>query len=150
MDRIGGIGDQHHVARRRDRLRHIGEAFLRAERRHDLGLGIELHAKPAGVIAGLGAAQSRDALGRGIAVGAGLADGLDQLVEHVLGRRQIRIAHSEIDDVGAGGASLGLELVDLFEDVRRQAPHAVEVAHRPQMSLMEKPGFGALAPGRLC
>ena len=34
MDRIGRIGHQHHVARRRDRLRHVGEAFLGAER-HD-------------------------------------------------------------------------------------------------------------------
>ena len=28
VDRIGGIGHEQHVARRGDRLRHIGEAFL--------------------------------------------------------------------------------------------------------------------------
>ena len=136
MDRIGRVGDQHHVARRGDRLGHVGEAFLRAERRDDLRLGIELHAEPARVIAGLRAPQPGDALRGGIAVGARLADRLDQLVEHVLGRRQIRIAHAEIDDVGAGGAGLGLELVDLLEDVRRQAPHPVEVAHRSKWPLV--------------
>ena len=130
MDRIGRVGHQHHVARRGDRLRHVGEAFLRAERRDDLGLGIELHAEAARVIAGLGAAQAGNALRGGIAVGARLADGLDQLVDDVLGRGQIGIAHAEIDDVGAGGAGLGLELVDLLEDVRRQPPRAVEVRHR--------------------
>ncbi len=130
MDRIGGIGHEHHVARRGDRLRHVGEAFLRAERRDDLGVGIELHAETALVIAGLGAAQARDALGGRIAVGARLADRLDQLVDDMLGRRQVGIAHAEVDDVGAGGAGLGLEPVDLLEDVRRQAPHAVEFGHR--------------------
>ena len=49
---------------------------------------------------------------------------------HVLGRGQIGVAHAEIDDVGAAGAGLGLELVDLLEDVRRQPPHPVKVAHR--------------------
>ena len=57
VDRIARIGHQHHVPRRSDRLRDIGKAFLRAERGDDLGLGIELHAEPAGVISGLGAAQ---------------------------------------------------------------------------------------------
>ena len=142
MDRIGRIRHEHDVARRRDRLRHIGEAFLRAEGRHDLGLGIELHAEAARVIAGLRAAQAGDALRGRIAVGARLADRLDELVDHMLRRRQVRVAHAEIDDVGAGGASLGLELVDLLEDVRRQAPHAVEVAHRSAMSLIS-PGSGA-------
>ena len=44
------------------RLRHIGEAFLRAERRHNLGVGVQLHAEAALVIARLCAAQPGDAL----------------------------------------------------------------------------------------
>ena len=137
MDRIGRVRRQHHVARRRDRLRHVGEALLRAERRHDLRLGIELHPESARVIAGLRAPQPRDALRRRIAVGARLADGLDELVDDMLRRRQIGVAHAEIDNVGAAGARLGLELVDLLEDIGRQAPHAVEVAHCRQISLMK-------------
>ena len=130
VDRIGGIGREHHVAGRGDRLRHIGEALLRAQRDDDLRLGIELHAETTGVIAGLGAAQAGNALGGRIAVGARLADRLDQLVDDVLGGRQVGIAHAEVDDVGAGGAGLSLERVDLLKDVRRQAPHAVELGHR--------------------
>ena len=143
VDRIGRVRHQHDVARRGDRLRHVGEAFLRAEGGDHLRLGIELHAEPARVIARLRAAQAGDAFRGGIAVGARLADRLDQLVEHVLRRGQVRVAHAEIDDVGAAGAGLGLELVDLLEDVRRQAPHAVKVAHRSQMSLGRCPGFAA-------
>ena len=50
------------VARRGDRLRDIGEAFLGAERRDDLGVGIELHAEAARVIGRLRAAQAGNAL----------------------------------------------------------------------------------------
>ena len=135
VDRVGRVGNQHDVARRGDRLGHVGEAFLRAERGDDLGLGIELHAEPARVIAGLGAAQAGDAFRGGVPVGARLADRFNELVEHVLGRGQIGVAHAEIDNVGAGGAGLGLQHVDLLEDVRRQAPHPVKVAHRGKWPL---------------
>ena len=64
MDRIARVGHEDDVARRGDRLRHVGEAFLRAERGDDLGVGIELHAEAARVIGGLGAAQARDAAAR--------------------------------------------------------------------------------------
>ncbi|MNT70313.1 hypothetical protein D3C72_2086810 [compost metagenome] len=61
MDRIGRVRAEHHVARRGDRLGHVGKAFLRAERRHDLGVGVELDVEAAGVIGGLGAAQAGNA-----------------------------------------------------------------------------------------
>ena len=70
VDRIGRIGNDDDVARRGDRLRDIGEAFLGAERGDDLGVGIELHAEAARVISGLRAAQPGNPLGRRIAVGA--------------------------------------------------------------------------------
>jgi len=130
VDRIGGVRDQHDITRRRDRLGHVGEAFLRAERRHHLRLRIELDAKPARVIARLGAAETGDAFRGRVPVGSRLADGFNELVDHMLGRGQVGIAHAEVDDVSAAGASLGLELVDLFEDVRRQTPHPVKIAHR--------------------
>ncbi len=130
VDRIGGVRDQHDIARRGDRLGHVGEALFRAEGGDHLRLGIELDAEPARVIAGLRAAEARDAFRGGVAVGARLADCFDELVDHMLGGGQIGIAHAEIDDVGAAGASLRLELVDLLEDIRRQAPHPVKIAHR--------------------
>ena len=129
VDRIGRVGHHHHVARRGDRLRHVGEAFLGAQRGDDLGLRIELHAEAALVIGGLGAPQPRNAAGRRIAVGAGLADGLLQLLDHMLGRRQVRIAHAEVDDVGSRIAGGRLGAVDLLEDVRGQTADAVKFFH---------------------
>src|SRR5215472_8047188 len=73
MDRIAGIGDHDHVARRRDRLRHVGEAFLRAQRGDDLGFGVEFHAEATPVIGRLRATQARNPARGRIAVGARLA-----------------------------------------------------------------------------
>ena len=127
VDRIGRVRHQDHVARRGDGLRHVGEAFLRAERGDDLRLGIELHAEAALVVGGLRAAQAGNALRRRIAMRARLGDRLDQLVDDVLRRRQVGIAHAEIDDVGAARAGRRLQPVDLGEDVGRQTLDAVEV-----------------------
>ena len=119
VDGIGGVGHQDHVAGRGDGLRHIGEAFLGAERGDDLGLGVELHAKAARVIGALRPAQPLDAARRRIAVGAGIAHRLDQLLHDMRRGRHVGIAHAEIDDVVASRAGLRLELVDLLKHVRR-------------------------------
>jgi hypothetical protein len=139
VDGVGRVGNEHHVARPGDRLGHVGEAFLRAERGHDLGLGVELDPEPARVIARLRPTQAGDAFRSGITVGARLADRLDQLVDHVFGRGQVGVAHAEVDDIGAAGPRLGLELIDLLEDIRRQAPHPVKVAHFREMPLNRFP-----------
>ena len=64
VDRVGGVGDEHDVAGCGDRHGEVGEALLGAEGGDDLGLGVELHPEAAGVVAGLGAAEAGDALGR--------------------------------------------------------------------------------------
>ena len=46
-------------------------------------------------------------------------------------RRQVGIAHAEIDDVGAGITGRGLRAIDLLEDVGRQTPNAVKFFHDP-------------------
>ena len=138
MDRVARVRHQHDVARRGDRLRHIGEAFLGAERGDDLGLGIELHAEAALVIGGLGPAQPGDAARRGIAVGARTPDGVLQLLDDMGGRRQVGIAHAEVDDVGPGIARLGLRAVDLLEDIGRQSADAVEIFHGPGSSAVSR------------
>ena len=68
-------------------------------------------------------------LRRRIAVGARLADRLLELLDDVRGRRQIGIAHAEIDDVGAAVAGRRLGAVDLLEHVRRQTADAVKFVH---------------------
>ncbi|MHC2693548.1 hypothetical protein ACVME9_006039 [Bradyrhizobium liaoningense] len=129
MNRIARVRTEDDVAGRGDRLRHIGKAFLRTQRRHHLGFGIELHAETAGVVAGLGPAQSGNSAGGRVAVGARLAQRLLQLLQHMRRRRQIRIAHAEVNDVGAGIPRGCLGPVDLFEHVRRQAADAVKLFH---------------------
>src|SRR5947207_1258794 len=64
-----------------------GEAFLGAERRDDLGLGIELHPEAAAVIRSLRLAQAWDAARGGIAVGARLAGDLLEFLQYMSRRR---------------------------------------------------------------
>ena len=101
VDRIGRVRAEDDVARRGDRLRHVGEAFLGAERRDDLRVGIELHAEAARIIVGLRAAQAGNAARGRIAMRARVAHDFAQLVDDGFRRRQVGIAHAEIDDVGA-------------------------------------------------
>ncbi len=62
----------------------------------------------------------------------GLARDLGQLVDDVLRRRSVGIAHAEVDDVLAAPARGGLHRVDLGEDVGRKALDSVKVGvHRP-------------------
>ena len=129
VDRIARIGTQHDVAGRGDRLRHVGKAFLRAQRRDDLGFRIEFHAKAPGVIGRLRLAQAGNAARGRVAVGARLAQRFLQFLDDMGRRRQIRIAHAEVDDIGAGIARGRLGPVDLLEHVRRQTADAVKIFH---------------------
>src|ERR1019366_5503624 len=63
----------------------------------------------------------------GIAVRFGGAGGFDELVNDVLGRRHVRVAHAEVDGVLAPCTRLRLEAVNFLEDVGRQPLDAVEV-----------------------
>ena len=58
---------------------------------------------------------------------AWLGNGLDQLVDDVLRRRHIGIAHAEIDDVGTTRARCRFEQVDFGKNVWRQALDAVKL-----------------------
>src|SRR5690606_25698305 len=121
------VGRDDHIARRRDRLRKIGEAFFGTQRRNDLGVGIELYAKAAVVIAGHGAAQSGNAARRGVTIGARLSGRLTELVDDMLRHGQVGVAHAEIDDVDTLPAQTRLQLIDLLEHIRRQATDLVEL-----------------------
>ena len=127
VDGVAGVGDEHDVAGGGDRHGEVGEALLGAEGGDHLGLGVELHAEAAGVVAGLGAAEAGDALGGRIAVGARAAHGFHKLFNDMGGRVHVGVAHAEVDDVHALGAVAGLEPVHLGEDVGGQALDAVEL-----------------------
>ena len=92
VDRIGRVRHQDDVTGRGDRHRHVGEALLRSQGRDDLGFRIELDPEPARIIAGLGLAQTRDALRRRVAMRARPLHRLDHLVDDVLGRIHVGIA----------------------------------------------------------
>jgi hypothetical protein len=131
MDRIARVRHEHDIARRRDRLRHVGEALFRTECRDDLRFRIEAHAEPALVVIGLSLAETGNALRRRVAVGTRLGGVLAQLCGDVLRRRQVGIAHAEIDDVRSVLARECLHLVHGLEHVRRQTADGVELlGHR--------------------
>ena len=143
VDRIGRVRADDHVAGRGQGLGEVGEALLGAQGGDHLGVGVQLHAEAAVVVAGHGAAQADDALGGRIAAGLGVAGGLDQLVDDVLGRRHVGIAHAEVDDVDALGAQARLEAVDLLEDVGRQASDAVEIGGHVQLRRCPRAALGS-------
>src|SRR4029077_9157837 len=82
------------------------------------------------VISRLRASQSGNAARGRITIGARLAERFLELLDHMRWRRQIRIAHAEINDVRSRVAGLRLGFVHLFEDVRWQTANAVKLFHR--------------------
>ncbi len=127
VDRVGGIGRQDHVAGAGDRLGEIGETLLRAQRHDRLAFRIDLDIEAAAVIGGESLAQTLNTARIRIAMRARVLQRLSELIADMFGRRLIRIAHAEIDDVASGGTQGGLQLVHLGEHVRRQALGAVEL-----------------------
>ena len=91
--------------------------------------GLSFTPKRRRIVAGLGAAQAGNAARGGIAVRARIAHHLAQFVDDGLRRRQVGIAHAEVDDVGAARTGAGLQPVDLLEHVRRQPPDLVKLFH---------------------
>jgi len=131
VNRVRGVGSKHHIARRSDCRGKAGQPFLRSHGHHHLALGIELDAETAGIVIGLRPAQPRNALGLGITMRIGLARHLAQLVDHMLGRRKIRIAHAQIDNIFTGRSGRCTHRIYLGDDIGRQALHAVKIGIHP-------------------
>ena len=121
VDRVARVRHQHRVAAAERGEREVRDAFLRADRDDRLGVGVELDAVAALVPVADRAAQPRDALRHRVAVRVGPLHRLDQLVDDVLRRRAVGVAHAEVDDVLAAAARGHLQLGGDVEDVRRQA-----------------------------
>ena len=129
VDRIGRVRHQRAVARLQHRQRQVRHAFLGADGGDDLRIRVELDRVAIPVPLGHGHPQAIDPARGRVAVVLGVLGRLDELVDDVLGRRHVRVAHAEIDDVLAPGARLGLEIVDDREDVGREALDAIELVH---------------------
>ena len=83
MDRIAGVGHQHDVTGRGDRLGEVGQALLRAQSHDDLALGIELDVEATRIVGGLPLAQAGNAARGGVAVGARVGRRLGELGDDV-------------------------------------------------------------------
>ena len=127
MDRIGRIGHQHGVARAHGGERQMGQALLGTDGQDGLALGVQMHVEAIAIPVADGAAQTRNAARHRIAMRIRTLRGLDELVDDVLGRALVRVAHAEVDDVLAPGSRLGLQLIDDVEDIGRQPLDAVKV-----------------------
>ena len=64
VDGIARIRHKDDITRRCDRLGHVGKSLFRTQCRDNLGVRVQLHAEPAGVIFSLGLTQTGDATGR--------------------------------------------------------------------------------------
>ena len=128
VDRIGGIRREHDVAGPDRDEDEVGEALLRADDRDHFRIRIELHAVVTTLVPlGRSQAQVRNAARRRVAVVARLLGRLADLLHDVGRRRNVRVAHPEINHVFAGGACGVAQLRDLGEDVRRQTLELGEI-----------------------
>jgi len=108
----------------------MGQPLLGPDGGDDLALGVYLHPEPAPVAVGHRLAQVGQPPRGPVAVVAPGAGRLDQLVDDERGAGQVGVSESEVDDVLAGPARLGLELVDLGEDIRGQVVDPAELHRR--------------------
>ena len=92
-----------------------GQTFFRPQCDDDFCLGIHIDAKTTAIIIGLCLAQTGDALGCRITVRIGFLRHFAQLVDDVLRRRQIGVAHAEINNV--------------FSDRSRRCPHVIDFSN---------------------
>ena len=121
MDRISGVRHQHGIATIDGRHREMRQSFLRADGDDGFGIRIELDVVTGAIPVTDRAPQPRYPARHRIAVGIIAAGDFAELINDMAGRRLIRVTHAEIDDVLAALARGHLEIIDLVEDVRRQA-----------------------------
>src|SRR3546814_13912003 len=124
MDRVARVGRQDDVAGAGDGLGEVGQPLLGAERDDGLALRVQLDAEAARVVGAERAAQAGDAARGRVAVRPRSGQGLRQLLDDVLRRRLVGIAHADVDYVLAGGARLGLQGADLGKNMRGKAIYA--------------------------
>ena len=126
MDRVAGAGHQSRVTGTEQDPHEVRETLLGADGGDDLGVGVEVDVEEHLVARGHRQAQVGDAARGAVAMVARIVRRLRELRDGHVGAREIRITEAEIDDVATRGARLGLQPVDLGEDVRRQAVDATE------------------------
>src|SRR3546814_2664124 len=91
---------------------------------HDnLAFGVELDVETARIIIGLRAAEARNALRLRIAVRVRLLRDPAQLVDDMLRRRQVGVAHPQVDDVLARRTCCRSHRIHFGDDIGRSEEH---------------------------
>ena len=134
MHRIAGVGHQHCVPRRQHGQRQVRQPLLGAQGHYRLCLRVQPHPKALPVPVANRPPQTRYPLGLRIAVGVPPLHRLHQFLHDVRGRRLVRVAHAEVNDVLPPRARFPLQRIGDAEDVRRQPLDAREVVHGRQLS----------------
>ena len=101
VDRVARVGHQHGVPAIERSQHEMRQPFLGADGHDGFGIGVDVDRIPALVPVGNGLAQAGNALGHGVAVCRGAHGSFDQLVDNMLRRGAIRIAHAHVDNVFA-------------------------------------------------
>ena len=127
-----GDGTERAVTGAEQHPHEVRQPFFGPDGRDHLGLGVELDAEAAQVERGDGLAQLGDALAGRVPVVLRVVDGLGQLLDGRVGRRQVGVAEPEVDDVATGSTGRQLQRLDVREDVRGQAVDPSEL-HRARL-----------------
>src|SRR5207247_1408773 len=111
--------------------------------RQGLGVGIQVDPVVPFVPVADRQAELRQTTRGRVTVVARVLRRLDQLLHDRLRRRDVRVAHAEVDDILPGAAGSRLEVVDHGEDIGGKAPNASELhAHESKARAGD---FGGLA-----
>jgi hypothetical protein len=113
----------------------MAEAFFGADAGNDLGFGVDVDIPEPGVSFRDFASEVFYASRRAVAVVARVFSSFDELFNDDCGRAVGGIAHTEVDDIGAGLSFLELQRIDASEKIGRQTLDSgrrfnSEIAHR--------------------
>ena len=130
MNRVAGVGHQHHVAALQCRQRQMRDAFFGTNRDNRFGIGIQLNVVTRLIPVADRLAKAMDALGHRIAVRIGTLYGFDQLIDDMPWRGAVGIAHAEVDDIFAAPPCRELQFTGNVKHIRRQPFDAGKLFHK--------------------
>ena len=148
VDGVAGVGAQRAVARVEEGEVEVEDALLGADRRHDLGLRVELDVEAAHVEVRHRLAEVLAAAVGRVLVRLGLGDGLLHRVDDDRGRRPVGIADAQRDDVDALRALGGDLALELGEQVGRDEVEALAGLHRFSSSVQKSSASSPRYTGR--
>ncbi len=107
----------------------MGDSLLGPDGDDRLGIRVDFDAIVSGVPVGDGGAELGNSPGGGIAMGAGILDGFDELFHDVRRGGEVRVPHSQVNDVVPFAPGLHLQVIDDGKDVGRKPLDAIEFFH---------------------